>query len=82
ARCLQRAEEADTFFRNTYLNPNVDALIWKTGALLRMGRGSEAKSALDDLTQRVPNHPYLPKLRGMIPQEDVAERGESDIRKI
>lgn len=81
ARCLQRAEEANTFFHNTYLNPNVDALIWKTGALLRLGRGDEARNSLDELTRRSPSHPYLPKLRGMLPQRAAANQGEPDIRQ-
>lgn len=65
-QCLEWAEQADRFFRQTYQNPCADALFWKAGALLRLGRIPEAAQTTKKLEEFRPGYPFLPRLRELL----------------
>ncbi len=65
-QCLDWAEQADAFFRQSYANPCADALFWKAGALIRLSRMDEARNIAAELEAFRPGYPFLPRLRELL----------------
>lgn len=68
-RCLDWTEQADAFFRQAYTNPCADALFWKAGALIRLGRQEDARHVFKELYDFRPSYPFLPQLRKLLDKE-------------
>jgi len=60
------AEQADAFFRQTYLNPCADALFWKAASLIRLNRMDDARKITNELGAFRPGYPFLPRLRELL----------------